>query len=545
MKKVLVLFWMMGLTLHVNAQRVTSQSASEALSRGEYEKAFEQYQVLLKSFPRDPFYLYGAGASLVQIPSRPADAAELLRSSLTNSSAVKSAPPDTRFYLARALHLSGLYTEAIAEYNRYASEVGKRESKDYGIAELIKECNEKTGKLAVDNYVTAAEAKATSVAPVTAAISTTVLIPEVPLKEEINKPDTIPDTTDTLLTLAMNKRNEADSLEAVAANLQTILRTAVPAERDSLRKVSALLRSDSEVLYRESDSLLILAGVPLVQKETVKNVTEVTAPDSIPVVENTVAKVDSSIIIKTVDTISVQVREAPIVKLFAIKEAPFYSRTNPLTISTSFPGGLLYTVQLAVFRNPVDPVYFKRLYPVFGIKNPGSELTYYYTGLFRNYEDGSKALQSVRNEGFKDAFLAIIMDGKPVSAERGAILAREWGTRDLPAWQGVVPSGSNLTEARDTVIQTLLLRVEVLRTNKSDNKQFNDEISRVTADKGFEILNPEAGSYVYIVGKFLTFESASAYADLLKRNGYKDARVVAYAGNREIPLETALKYFEK
>ncbi len=88
-------------------------------------------------------------------------------------------------------------------------------------------------------------------------------------------------------------------------------------------------------------------------------------------------------------------------------------------------------------------------------------------------------------------------------------------------------------------------RVEVLRTNKDDNKQFNEEITRVTGDRGFEILNPEAGLYVYLVGKFLTFESASAYADLLRRNGYKDSRVVAYAGTREIPMETALKYFEK
>ena len=317
MRKLLVLIFMIGLSPVVNAQRVTGQSASEALSRGEYEKAFEQYQVLLKSFPRDPLYLYGAGASLVQIPARPAEAAEFLRSSLLNSSAVKSAPPDTRFYLARALHLSGLYTEAIAEYNRYASEVGKRESKDYGIAGLIKECNEKTGKLAVDNYVSPAEAKAASVAPVTAAVTTKVLIPEVPVKEEIKKPESIAISTDSLLTVALNKRDEADSLDEVATNLETTLRTAVTAQRDSLRKATALLRSESAVLYRESDSLFILAGVPVSQIKSAKNTTEVVVNDSGPAAEKQVAGVDSSKFIKPVDAIVVQAKEAPIVKLFA------------------------------------------------------------------------------------------------------------------------------------------------------------------------------------------------------------------------------------
>jgi hypothetical protein len=234
-----------------------------------------------------------------------------------------------------------------------------------------------------------------------------------------------------------------------------------------------------------------------------------------------------------------------VTSLFAIKEPPHYSRTNPVTVSTAFPPGLFYTVQLAVFRNPVDPAHFKRLYPVYGIKNSGSELTYYYSGLFRTMAEASKSLQSIRNEGFKDAFVTILMDGKVVSAERGAILEKEWGTRGLPEWAGVVPVAAVTPVPADTVPPTLLFRIEVLRTTKGDNKQLNEEISRVAGDRGFEIMNPAGGIYVYIVGKFLTFESASAYADLLRRNGYKEAKVAAYAGSREIPIETALKLFER
>jgi len=539
MKKILVFFCILSFFPVIVAQRVTSQSASEALSRGNYEISYEQYVVLLKSFPRDPFYLYGAGVSLVLLPARPAEATEYLRASLSNSSAVKSAPPDTRFYLARALHLSGHFSEAVAEYDKYSSQAGKKESKELGIAMLIKQCNEGVGKLAEE---------VTEVSQVTqvAAVSTNLAVnkAETPVPE-IRKPDPVPQSTDSYLTLALDKRHEADSLESVAVEHEAILRSADSSVRDSIKNDVADIRARSSVLLRESDSLLILAGVPVTKSKTVPDIDVSTSPESKTVVERASITDSSAVIEDTVVEVSAQVKQAPIVTLFAIRESPYYSGSNPVTVSSSFPEGLFYTTQLAVFRNPVDPAYFKRLYPVFGIRNPGSELTYYYAGLFRNYADASKALPGVRNEGFKDAFIAIMMDGKPVSAERGSILAKEWGTKGFPQWKGVVPSESNLATGKDTVIQTLLLRIEVLRSSKDDNAQLNDELSRLAGDNGFEIMNPEAGLYVYLVGKFVTFESASAYADLLRRNGYKDARVVAYAGSREIPLETALKYFEK
>jgi hypothetical protein len=60
-----------------------------------------------------------------------------------------------------------------------------------------------------------------------------------------------------------------------------------------------------------------------------------------------------------------------------------------------------------------------------------------------------------------------------------------------------------------------------------------------------EIMINASKQNVYLIGKFLTFESAAEYADLLIRNGQKDAKVVAYLGRREIPVETAKQLFEK
>ena len=68
---------------------------------------------------------------------------------------------------------------------------------------------------------------------------------------------------------------------------------------------------------------------------------------------------------------------------------------------------------------------------------------------------------------------------------------------------------------------------------------------KVAGNRGFEIIEKEDGTFVYLIGKFITFESASEYAGLLNRNGFREAKVTAYAGSTEIPVETAKQLFEK
>jgi hypothetical protein len=50
---------------------------------------------------------------------------------------------------------------------------------------------------------------------------------------------------------------------------------------------------------------------------------------------------------------------------------------------------------------------------------------------------------------------------------------------------------------------------------------------------------------VYLIGNFITFESAEEYVSLLIRNGYSTARVAAYVGMQEIPVEAAKELLNK
>jgi hypothetical protein len=61
---------------------------------------------------------------------------------------------------------------------------------------------------------------------------------------------------------------------------------------------------------------------------------------------------------------------------------------------------------------------------------------------------------------------------------------------------------------------------------------------------GLDIQPLDDGNIVYLIGKFITFESAVEYADLLMRNGYREVKVVAWLGKKEIPVDTARQLFE-
>lgn len=502
----------------VTGQRVTGQSASEAFSRGEYQKAYDQYMILLESFPRDPLYLYGAGASLVNMNRLPSVAAELIEKALGSTSAIRSIPTDAHYYHGRALHLSGRFDDALKAYEQFTAAAGRREARALGVPDLIREVRDRRGALTGSEI--ASQVERTDVRAVEKADSLPV--------REVRPPEMLSVKSDTLLGAALRQRQIADSLQ-----------------RDTRPDTGSLRQSSTALL--KSDSLMATAGLPVRIPDTsvveqAREVVEIKA-DTVKVTAaaDQTAKDDLR-----AATLIPPVAEKPLTSLFEVKKEPYYTSANPITVSSSFPPGLYYSIQMAVFRNPVAPGHFKGLYPVFGIKAAGSDLTYYYSGLFRSAAAASKALPEVRNQGFRDAFVVIFMDGKSVSAERGALLEKDWGTRGFAEWKGVVPE----TTVRpalpvDTVPPTLLFRVEVMRSNKRiDQRQLND-LERIAADKGLEILNPSSSVFVYIVGKFLTFESASAYADLLVRNGYKEARVAAYLGPREIPVETALKFFDR
>ena len=213
-----------------------------------------------------------------------------------------------------------------------------------------------------------------------------------------------------------------------------------------------------------------------------------------------------------------------------------------ITIDPPVASGLIYRIQIAVFRNPVKPSFFKGLAPVYGFRIEGTDKTIYYAGMFRKLTDANKALASVKAKGFADAFVVPLSDNKKIPSDKAATMEKEWGRKSFIS---VMEATGNQKPAMDTIPPTLSFRVEVVKAQKPLKEDAVDGIKKVAGNRGVDIQTFENGSCAYLIGKFITFESASEYSDLLIKNGYREARVVAFLGSKEIPVETAKQLFEK
>jgi len=70
-----------------------------------------------------------------------------------------------------------------------------------------------------------------------------------------------------------------------------------------------------------------------------------------------------------------------------------------------------------------------------------------------------------------------------------------------------------------------------------------ETLKTFAGSRGLDILHLSDGNIVYLIGKFITFESAAEYSDLLIRNNYRGAKVVAWLGNKEVSVDTARQLF--
>jgi hypothetical protein len=224
--------------------------------------------------------------------------------------------------------------------------------------------------------------------------------------------------------------------------------------------------------------------------------------------------------------------------IFSVETDPARIRNQKISIDPEIPAGLVYRIQIGVFSKQMDPSFFKGLSPVSGFKIPGTESTKYFAGLFRRMADASRSVVTIKQMGFKDSFVTAVLDGKAVSLERAALMENEWGQKPF-----IVIAQAQKT--LETAASTLVFRVEIKRSVKPVADETAEVFRKMAGNRGFEIITAEDGTFVYLIGKFITFESASEYADLLRRNGYRDAKVSAYLGSKEIPVETAKQLFEK
>jgi hypothetical protein len=527
----------------------TRQSSFEAFSQGNYEKAYTQFRELLLTYSKDPLYKYYSGVCLVKLNRDQGEATNLLQQALQGGDAVKTLPSDGLFYLGRAQQMSGKFSEAVYSYNSYTGQVGKKTAREMGVPEFIQQCSQKQGQVAETELKSAGTLKSVKADTIKPEVKPAIKEPiqKISEKATVAKTD-LPANYEKILNEAIEFQSKADSLLELAGEQRKELEKLPVSEKPAFKtriseneKLAASYQKSADLKYGEAQVLM--------------NPQHDTSKLSIVTTEKPVNKIvkDSSGIVnykavkpadKRPDSTKVVIPSVkPKVEVFALFEVlakPVTDSKAKIIIDPDVPEGLIYRIQIAVFRNPVVPSYFKGITPVYGFKIAGTDKTIYYAGMFRKSSDATKALASVKGKGFKDAFIIALLANKSVSPDRAALLEKDWGKKPF-----VSNDKAFIETGADTVTPTLTFRVEVTRSIKPLKDEVVEGIRKIAGNRGLDIQTLEDGKIDYLIGKFITFETASEYADLLKRNGYRETQVVAWLGKKEIPIETARQLFEK
>jgi hypothetical protein len=553
--------------LSQNVLKPSRQSSLEAFSKGDYDLAYSQFSELLNLYPGDPIYKYYSGVCLVKLNSEPERAATLLKQAQQGSAAIRSIPSDVQFWLGRAQQLSGKFSDAIVSYNYFTEMNGKKAARDLGVPEFIQQCERQEGKLS--EKVAPAIFKTLEKKPDESKEEKKVIARVEKPEEKPELIDSVSTNYDKLLSEALELQYKADSLYKIADEQKKGLEKGSYAERTKLKTRITETEALAVSFQEQADRKYNIAQEAMNKKPFTAEYIPVPPPADTAITETIPAdtlkkeiRTNSArdTLITTRDTImqsivsrppdiqppvdtvmrtEAKIRKAPAtVDLYSVFEVKEKAPDEKIEINSKIPQGLIYRIQVAVFRNPVAYSYFKGIVPVYGFKIAGKDLTVYYAGMFRRLADASKALTVVRKKGFKDAFVASLYGGKAISSEKAVQLEKEWGKKP------VITVTVNQVPA-DTVPPALTFRVEVIRSLKPVKDDVLEGIKKLAGTRGLEIVTLPDKTMVCLIGTFITFESAEEYADLLIRNGYSNAKVGAWLGKKEIPVDTARQLFER
>jgi tetratricopeptide (TPR) repeat protein len=497
-----------------NSQRPSKSVAQDAWDRGNYETAYEHYNGLLLLYSRDPLYKYYTGACLVNLQRDIPRAIELLGSAINSSVKIKSVPDDVWFWYGRALQMNSNFAQATDAYNKFTRAAGRRMAQEYKVQTFMDQCNAGLGAVDMEHEAVGTVQGTVSTGQEEESMGKRTETVEKKETGEKNYNANVPAEYEAVLAEAVKIQHQADSLAGIAEGARRDLEETAPerAEEQQQRTV--------EIEKKASD-----------KQEEANNVFDRLEEQSAepPVMQDEKA----------------QTQQAFIFSRFEVRPSPVYSRTNPVPLDISLPAGLVYTIQIAAFKNPLDPAFFKGLFPVYGKIKKETGITFYYTGLFRRIEDARQALPKAREAGFTDAFIIALMDDIRISMERAAILENEWSGKPLPGEPGDKGYMSTVESADTMPVGTLSFRAEVMRLDKPPKPELIDKLKQLAGERGLDIIKNNSNETVFLIGNFITFDSAEDYVSLLIRNGYSSARVAAYVGRYEISVEAAKELIKR
>ncbi len=254
-----------------------------------------------------------------------------------------------------------------------------------------------------------------------------------------------------------------------------------------------------------------------------------------------------------------EIKKADIVGVYVNKniKEDFYTESNTIKVNNKMPMGLVYKVQIAAFRKPIPNNTFKGIKPISAEKVPTSAFTRYFAGLFVNYNDANSAKNNIRTIGYKDAFVVAYFNGKRISMRAARILIANGSafTDNILASKADKLNVTNYgsSTAKQAIAESNTANstgVLLANSNEVQNNELTYSVqigvfgglrssSRLNNAPGLFYDRTTKGYYRYFSGMYNAEDNAVAARNSIRRNGFRDAFVVAFSKGKKISLRQA------
>ena len=288
--------------------------------------------------------------------------------------------------------MSGKYSEAVGSFNLYTEQVGKKTARELGVPEFIQQCNEKEGEV-TENVIKPVETVKNEKNEVNQAKNESLVNGAVlqTIKSDTSAKVNIPAGFDKILGEALGFQFKADSLNALSGEQKKELEKLQNPEKLLLKEriteneiLAASFQKSADQKYSEAQAAMDpkkemtqineITQQPYNKaiKDSVKQPFNKVVRDSlkqtdIKTIKDTV-RLNEKKIIKESDKQSDTIKKVvPVVKktvesftFFEVLAKPGSDPNEKIAIDSEVPAGLIYRIQIAVFRNPVATGIFQR-----------------------------------------------------------------------------------------------------------------------------------------------------------------------------------------
>jgi len=231
-----------------------------------------------------------------------------------------------------------------------------------------------------------------------------------------------------------------------------------------------------------------------------------------------------------------------------------YSKEKPKPITYSTKKGVVFLVQLGIFKGLLAPEKFGTVQPVIFDKFVKNPYRRYMVGEYRTSEAADLALSKVKAIGYDDSYIISMVDGqrKNYSFGTGKLNKSEENYAFLKRMEIAKLNGETIknqeTNISDNTLKTGFIPENKIQKNsgliylvqlgmylKPVSYKELSNLSPIYTDK-----IPNKGTR-YMYGTFKTIAAARQESQKVANKGIKDAYIVAYNNGELISLEKAMK----